>query len=1160
MAVYSKLLLSTGGGIVSSQQQAEQVKNTATLLIGLGGTGVHCIRTIKTQVYTRLKPDNPTSVIPEYSHIRFLGVDTAEKSRGGSLAENPAQESKKADDIMALDGTEFFSISNKQIDRVFSEEGKAALRLRDDLSWLDWDHIPVPHLADAGAGGIRQIGRFMMMDKSDTFYAKLEQEISAAKSGLEDPRVNIHIFSGLSGGTGSGCFLDVCYMVRSIAMKMGGVTVFGYLFLPDVNLANVPYENVDVRNYIPKNGYAAMQELDYCMGLPQNGGSFEQIYKGHRAISWSAPPVSMCHLICATDQNNKVIPDAYNYALNVTAEYVMDFLTDSDKEFGLSEHLSNFHSMIAEADAKKMIGAQMAYCVIGASCASLPLREVNTYLASELFARFSTIERNIPSKSDVEGLAISALATGAQSVSDVYDFLFQEIQEGAPSDYVQYPDDWKFVQDYGNHEMVSHYTNQTAAKVNRITANAQSMITPDNQRSLLGRVTQKLYDVIRDYSRGPIYAYSMLSAAESHNFLNLIDGLIRENQERADQEAGQSDLRQNDYENAKLDFERRKRINLPGADQKRFESYEYYLLVLSQHNLSMEVYERLDMVLREFREQVVEITASYYIKMKRVMDTLIETFKENRDALASQQTLQKKESFVIPMMTISELQKTLDENVAKINIPSMLDAFMTLLINNPDEWIQEDENKITRMVTDFFVNNAFSGFAGRTITSFMKDKYENKTGGKITDEQLSNFIYEDWMKLLTSRASPLFYSNNIWSQSNTSKLAFLSFPAESAPVKSAATKMNTEQPLWGLKVSTLTDRIFVMCSACGLPLGSYNNCNEYERMFFSGKQPGRHYYEGKTVKGIAFDDWNKLPSVTPVSVIAYDQAPNDLKQRLDQSITLYEKALAFGILDADGACYRPSAASLKEISNACDACNQLIDRAGDLKDVPALETAVAEIEKLLPIAMEKTGTGLPNDGYRKDVEAIQRIQKDHFCASPGYHEAIAKDIETIETVTNKVQSVTAHAKEKVQMLRQRGNAIVNFANALFTGVISLEGLEVVYHRAVNGFVSDITDVTLSTLSRDYAFGTIPIYQAFVSYQGLDPDVVAEMEEVSNKRAVSNASELKDVVAKLKEDLGANRMAAWAQLARDFVEQREEIVAFIGEINQRFKTFLQIHAL
>ena len=43
MAVYSKLLLSAGGGIVSSMQQAEQARNTATLLIGLGGTGIDCL-------------------------------------------------------------------------------------------------------------------------------------------------------------------------------------------------------------------------------------------------------------------------------------------------------------------------------------------------------------------------------------------------------------------------------------------------------------------------------------------------------------------------------------------------------------------------------------------------------------------------------------------------------------------------------------------------------------------------------------------------------------------------------------------------------------------------------------------------------------------------------------------------------------------------------------------------------------------------------------------------------------------------------------------------------------------------------------------------------------------------------------------------------------
>ena len=70
MAEYSKLLLSTGGGIISTQQQAEQVQNTASILIGLGGTGIDCIKTIKAAVRERLKPDDPDAVVAEYSQDR----------------------------------------------------------------------------------------------------------------------------------------------------------------------------------------------------------------------------------------------------------------------------------------------------------------------------------------------------------------------------------------------------------------------------------------------------------------------------------------------------------------------------------------------------------------------------------------------------------------------------------------------------------------------------------------------------------------------------------------------------------------------------------------------------------------------------------------------------------------------------------------------------------------------------------------------------------------------------------------------------------------------------------------------------------------------------------------------------------------------------------
>ena len=49
MAVYSKLLLSAGGGIISTKQQADQAQNTASILIGLGGTGIDCLFSSKTR-------------------------------------------------------------------------------------------------------------------------------------------------------------------------------------------------------------------------------------------------------------------------------------------------------------------------------------------------------------------------------------------------------------------------------------------------------------------------------------------------------------------------------------------------------------------------------------------------------------------------------------------------------------------------------------------------------------------------------------------------------------------------------------------------------------------------------------------------------------------------------------------------------------------------------------------------------------------------------------------------------------------------------------------------------------------------------------------------------------------------------------------------------
>ena len=1178
MASYARLLLSAGGGIISALQQAEQARNTASVLIGLGGTGVHCIRTIKTQVYDRLKPDIPGAPIPTYAHIRFLGVDSAEASKRGALRQDPKTRlgnGGSADQIMPLSDNEFFSIANNQLQRAFQH--RQALKHRKELSWLEYETIRLPDLTDAGAGGIRQVGRFMLIDRYANFTAKLEQEIEKAKIGLDNPRVNIHVFSGLSGGTGSGCFLDVCYLIRSIADKFGAVTIFGYFFLPDVNLAPVPRANPAVRDYICKNGYASMQELDYCMNLQFNGGGFSQIYQANRPpIPWTAAPVDMCHLICATDQDNNAIDKAYDYAMNVTAEYLMDFLTDSNAAFDLQQHLSNFQSMIGEANQKKLTGACMDYCIIGAACATVPLREINTDLAAELFHRFAEIRRNRPERTDAERFAFDALAPGAETLDEVYDALSREVQkDAAPEEYDAYPEGWPFVRDYGNKDLLDHYGKQTAAKKARMTANAKIMMDENNEQSLIRRVRNALETVIRDLNRGPIYAYAMMSAAEPHNIINLIDGWIRRNEELYQQASQFSSRCQKDYENARGDFDDHAHsIFSRVTNGRRFAAYEFYLCAAEQHELELETRRHMGRILKAFREQVMDAAANYYVRLSRVTNNLIDTFEDNREALKSNSIRQNLDGFATPMMTVAELKPALDKEIGRLNVPNMLNAFMSTMLRHGEEWLSEDEGKISRLVTEFFLDAAFQKFSRRNITNFLRDKYEIQTGDRIDDDRLTEYVYNDWVRPLTKKARPLFYFNNsIWQESQTSKLAFLSYPSESSPISAAARRRNAEDALWGLKTSALTDRIFVMSSACGLPLSAYNNCQAYEQMLYSSKSVGRRYYEGKPVPGMAFYDWRKLPSVMPQSVLSAtcDEAPPDLQKSILSGRDLWERARKRGVLDDESAFY--AIADVERLQKACDDCREAIERAAGPDDLPPLEAAADAVRERLHAPLSPTGARLPQDGDRNEDETIFRIQEDHFVSSPAFHASVRETVAALEAVEallsaverkkeelrraqaerERAQEAEAAARraeqERIRQAEAARKRVMNdFCEALFTGVITLKGRTVsvqsdAFHKPV----------TLSEFSEEFPYAKIPPYQAYLNYQKLDEEETALIRKEYQRRYNEDAPELKRSGEALRSVFTDERIAAFVQMS-DAYDNADEIGRFLRDFRQRFKAF------
>lgn len=1123
MAVYSKLLLSTGGGIISTKQQAKQAENTASILIGLGGTGIDCIKTIKAAVRERLEPDDPKAYVAEYKHIQFLGVDTDKKSFIKKEEENK-KAVLSARDLKVLDDTEIFSIANAQIAAALAKP--AAIKMRPELKWLNYKELRIPDLADHGAGGFRQIGRYMLMDKSNDFIDKVSTLIKTAKSGLGNPNVNIHIFAGLSGGTGSGTFLDACYMVKEAAALNGGATVFGYFFLPDVNLGKIAMENRLVREYIPCNGYAAMQELDYCMRIGENGGAFIQNYKGGRQIKWEEPPVTMCHLICGTDTNNNEIPNAYNYAMNVTSEYVMDFLTQpkDPNNFDLDSHLANFKAQVAAGEQNCRMGVNLNYCILGASCASVPMREINTYLASRIFDKFTGIMNNQPTEQGVKQFAEKA------ELND-YENLRRELEKDAGDDYSIFDGTWKEVRDYGDQEMVKHYTDQTSNKKGKIEENAKSMMMETNSRSLIGRMQAAMIPYITSIQYGPVYAYGMLEAAKSHNLLNIIDGLIETNTNRWNQEKFQD--RYGEYEFARNTFRNK-------SNKKTYAEYEWRIECLEKQKRELALYEQMDNVLKTFRQQVEKITADYYLVLQRVTKNLLDTFQENKHALDTGTGIMRTNDFAEPLMTIDEVKPKLDMVIDAINIEGIMAQLMRVLLDNEAEWKQEDENKISKLINDFFVNIAFSDFASKSITSFLADKYNTSN-----NEVITNNLYEQYMKILAEKAKPLFAFNpSVWDDSYTGKIGFVSVPDSAAPVVEAAEKLHDNNATFTVKESNLTDRIYLMVAACALPLGSYAKCSEYEKAYFASDQAGRHYYEG--MEEGCFNDWRQLPSLTPECHIEYSLIPLKLKEQLEITKDLYEKAVDNKLLQGDMVC-RFNETSKERLKNAVLQANKALEaqRAGN----PAIAQILANANKSLAEALaniqaEPAGIMLPHHSI-VDQETIDRVRRDFFMISPAIQEIMKADF----ALVTEAEKMQRQIVEAIQDAGEKDKIVTDFCHALFSGIFDFKPLQITYHKEEFGIPSD---VILSKMGPEFPFMKVPLYQAFVSFKAMEEDEKKNIAQEADNLINNMNPKVIEILTDLKTKLNPQYNAIMAQNAASYAEA-EEIVAFLKKVSMELNS-------
>ena len=814
-----QLNISTGGGISSEKIRIDTI-NHPVLVIGLGGTGTDALINLKYQVNRRFK-------LPEKqqkpANIEFLSLETNEhdKKRYRGITLDPA--------------TEVALLSNPGIGSILNNRSTLPEYIK---SWLS----PNLTITDGtkGASGNRQAGRLLLFEKLNTVIDAIENKIRNLRMDQEN-KLLVFILSGLSGGTGGGMFLDIAYIVRGIMEREYGakgvdkVETMGYLFTPDVNLSGNNL-NIHTEEYIQRNGYAALKELDFFMNIQERGQRFTQKYGTRLDVNSGLAPFNLCHLISATNLDGVMPKGAYDYCMNVTAENIVNFLALEEKENGqefaiqdyYSNLLSNISTMKTNLPNHLPHMANFTYNIIGASAAVTPTGEINACLAHGIFKALAPMFNKIPELSHVTqfikdaGLEISQLGARLALKPIKLDY--------AATDYYSHHNVIKTARVNIDEKLTQQYH---AAK-----AEMQAIqISPDLKPTLL--------------AHGPMFVSRLISSEINPCLVATFHSYIQELKAKAAATAEEihalelgAETRLAEAQKAMfLTKESRKNAYIAtkvSLYQARLQQDSYLALV--------EIYKGLIALLEAENQNIYQ----HYVTVLETVETVL---AGNIEFLHQVQDSSHQKSYHWDIIDLTDTTDTLAEMAESLD----LKAFTTMLLAESTRFLDPRKPDIAGAISDF-VHDQFTTLQTKTMADYLALKYgSHRSTASIIETDIAPRLYKD--------AKPMFNLDNTSGIFNFPAYGMVSVPYNTPSILKGIENYQgsaLQNLPFNIRKSSITNRIFWLNTQNGIPLFAYAPIKVYEELYertiHTREGVGRHLQMTEA------ENWVNLPSPIPESL------------------------------------------------------------------------------------------------------------------------------------------------------------------------------------------------------------------------------------------------------------------------------------------------------
>ncbi|GAB6992216.1 tubulin-like doman-containing protein [Paenibacillus pini] len=1010
-----QLDVSLGGGIVSDKIRVDTIDNPI-LIIGLGGTGIDALLRLKYQINRRFKlPEDPLSKkkMDKPDNVEFLAFETNEQDKN-----------KKYKGVGLDPINEFVLLSNAEIGGLLQNRSVLEPYITD---WLS----PEMSITDGmnGAAGVRQAGRLLLFTKINQVVQAIDKKIKTLSVGT-NKKLMVFLLTGLSGGTGSGCFLDIAYIVRGIIERDHGsagidrVNTLGYLFTPDINLANKSLSE-HTREYIKKNGYAALKELDYWMNVDSRGERFKQQYGNILTVNSPLPPFNLCHLISATNTEGKLLENAYDYCMNVTAENITNFMASEEKqsgeEFAIHDYISNIRTNIAQMN--KTYPANYEYNIIGASSAVLPIEEMTTYLAYRLFGKMEKMFEKAPSQDDVEKFA-RKLGIDMETMMKTFE---SRVPEPLPG--------------YQHSERLSYSNVVKTQVINMDTELEQNFLARAREeyikakKQLPGEVVEQFSEQIRRIflhpEQGPFYVSRMIYTEKGFSLLKMIQSYIealRENLHRIprDIEAAseQATDRLGDAKSAFVSKDKKKNVYIEAKIN------EFWLMADVERTEQMiEFYEDLYELLNNENNRIYNVYTE-------ILNALNSIFSKNGDILINgeeQADHKGNKTYYWNIVSVPDISKVIGRMMEQKDVDDLIRDFSLELLNHSNKWVRESEIDIISSISDFL-----SDKFGDLITKSMEDFLVMKFG---QDEAIDKFVERNIASKLDEEAVPVFHLSNSAGNLYFPSWGFVSVPVQAPSIlKGIRNYQNNSvgKSHFTVKESQVKNRIFWLNTKNGVPLFVYTPLKvyeeSYERTILDKEGVGRHLVQTDRA------NWTYLPSPIPEKSWG-DTYVNPRVQGYNARVRAeFEQAVAHKVILAKDIDQNTSTRyavvftkpfELSDVLGAYDMqLNATKPNLGEVK------RAVIELKRLL-------SEGLAQEKVKDIFGSINEdLAKENLIRSPELITRVRQELA-------KYNAIAARASELELLIGQYQDDekwLDQFIEALYTGTITKKGALYVYDR------------------------------------------------------------------------------------------------------------------